>query len=225
MEPFAGGLSGAICDDPELPVVLFGQGLGALIAYEVAQRLHDCPDVDLRALVVAGHPAPRYGGTVVPRPGVPEDAALRAYGEIARTYRHREAARLAIAVHVHGGVPDSTAPPDALAAWQEHAVGEFVLRLHPGGHFFLTEPGHAAVPAALSALLSRYTYEKREQPMFEDDDREYVVVRNDENDYSIWPRDRDAPAGWHRLDVTGRKAECLEHIGRVWTGGRSGHLG
>jgi MbtH protein len=54
--------------------------------------------------------------------------------------------------------------------------------------------------------------------MFEnDDDRRYRVVRNDEEQYSIWPADRPAPPGWTPTDVTGVKAECLAHISRVWT--------
>ena len=54
--------------------------------------------------------------------------------------------------------------------------------------------------------------------MFEDDDdRQYEVVRNDEEQYSIWPADREPPAGWHRQGVRGEKAACLAHIAEVWT--------
>ena len=53
--------------------------------------------------------------------------------------------------------------------------------------------------------------------MFDDDDRRYVVVRNDEEQYSIWPENRPAPLGWESVGVAGRKAECLAHIERVWT--------
>ncbi|CAM5575097.1 MbtH family protein [Kitasatospora aureofaciens] len=45
----------------------------------------------------------------------------------------------------------------------------------------------------------------------------YVVVLNDEEQYSIWPADRDLPLGWRGADVSGSKAECLAHIGEVWT--------
>lgn len=54
--------------------------------------------------------------------------------------------------------------------------------------------------------------------MFEDDDvRPYCVVRNEEDQYSIWPADRAPPAGWTAQGVTGTKAECLAHIERTWT--------
>ncbi|MBF8187071.1 MbtH family protein [Nonomuraea sp. K274] len=54
--------------------------------------------------------------------------------------------------------------------------------------------------------------------MFQDDDnRTYVVVINHEEQYSIWPADRDLPAGWKQSGPTGSKAECLAHIKEVWT--------
>jgi uncharacterized protein YbdZ (MbtH family) len=45
----------------------------------------------------------------------------------------------------------------------------------------------------------------------------YQVVVNDEEQYSIWPADRELPAGWRPDGTTGRKAECLAHIDEVWT--------
>lgn len=46
---------------------------------------------------------------------------------------------------------------------------------------------------------------------------EYQVVVNGEEQYSIWSCDRDLPAGWHAVDVSGSKEECLAHIREVWT--------
>jgi MbtH protein len=48
-------------------------------------------------------------------------------------------------------------------------------------------------------------------------ERQYQVVVNDEEQYSIWPAEADRPAGWHLVDVTGDKQTCLEHIERRWT--------
>ncbi|MEV0266198.1 MbtH family protein [Streptomyces sp. NPDC050617] len=53
--------------------------------------------------------------------------------------------------------------------------------------------------------------------MFEDDDRRYAVVRNHEDQYSVWPEDRAAPDGWEPVGVSGSKSECLSHITAVWT--------
>jgi MbtH protein len=45
----------------------------------------------------------------------------------------------------------------------------------------------------------------------------YNVVMNHEEQYSIWPADRDLPLGWSAVGKTGPKAECLAHIEEVWT--------
>ena len=45
----------------------------------------------------------------------------------------------------------------------------------------------------------------------------YRVVVNHEEQYSIWPADRDIPAGWRDEGTSGLKAECLTHIDEVWT--------
>ena len=54
-----------------------------------------------------------------------------------------------------------------------------------------------------------------------DPDREdattYKVVVNHEEQYSIWPIDRDNPLGWNDAGKSGSKAECLEYIKEVWT--------
>ncbi len=45
----------------------------------------------------------------------------------------------------------------------------------------------------------------------------YAVVVNDEEQYSIWPADRERPLGWHDAGFEGPKHECLEYIKEVWT--------
>ncbi|AXB42537.1 MbtH family protein [Amycolatopsis albispora] len=50
-----------------------------------------------------------------------------------------------------------------------------------------------------------------------EDETTYVVVLNDEEQYSIWPADRELPAGWRTDGTRGTKSECLDHIGEVWT--------
>ncbi len=46
---------------------------------------------------------------------------------------------------------------------------------------------------------------------------EYRVVLNDEEQYSIWWRDRELPLGWRDEGTTGTRDECLDHIEQVWT--------
>jgi MbtH protein len=55
-------------------------------------------------------------------------------------------------------------------------------------------------------------------PMAEQDDTViYQVVVNHEEQYSIWPADRENAVGWRNAGKQGIKAECLEYIRQVWT--------
>jgi MbtH protein len=45
----------------------------------------------------------------------------------------------------------------------------------------------------------------------------YKVVVNHEEQYSIWPADRENALGWRDEGTSGTKAECLAHIKEVWT--------
>ena len=49
------------------------------------------------------------------------------------------------------------------------------------------------------------------------DNRIHAVVVNHEEQYSIWPADRELPLGWRNSGKTGSKEECLAHIDEVWT--------
>jgi MbtH protein len=57
-----------------------------------------------------------------------------------------------------------------------------------------------------------------------EDEQLYVVVRNDEEQYSIWPADRAVPAGWQQRREPGTKEECLEFVRLNWTDMRPASL-
>jgi MbtH protein len=40
---------------------------------------------------------------------------------------------------------------------------------------------------------------------------------NEEEQYSIWPLDRENAPGWRDAGKTGVKQECLDYITEVWT--------
>jgi MbtH protein len=42
------------------------------------------------------------------------------------------------------------------------------------------------------------------------------VVVNHEEQYSIWPVDRELPSGWRDAGKVGSKEECLAYIEQVW---------
>ncbi len=55
-------------------------------------------------------------------------------------------------------------------------------------------------------------------PWNEDDDEQvFEAVVNHEEQYSIWPADREIPRGWRAVGVRGPKAACLAYIEEVWT--------
>lgn len=45
----------------------------------------------------------------------------------------------------------------------------------------------------------------------------YRVVVNHEEQYSIWPLEREIPAGWRAQGFEGSQAQCLECIREIWT--------
>ena len=45
---------------------------------------------------------------------------------------------------------------------------------------------------------------------------DYKVVRNEEEQYSIWPVRRANPAGWRDEGTRGSRNDCLDHIEAVW---------
>ncbi|HEV7376644.1 MAG TPA: MbtH family protein [Pyrinomonadaceae bacterium] len=51
----------------------------------------------------------------------------------------------------------------------------------------------------------------------QEDTKVYKVVVNHEEQYSIWPADRENPLGWNDAGKSGAKAECLSYIKEVWT--------
>ena len=51
----------------------------------------------------------------------------------------------------------------------------------------------------------------------QEDTTTYKVVVNHEEQYSIWPADRENALGWRDAGKSGNKAECLAYIKEVWT--------
>lgn len=142
------------------PWVFLGHSMGAITAYEVAQRLG--PDGPT-ALLASGRPAPsalrvttnhllddeelaeqviRLGGTAA---AVFEHAEMRSLllpvirGDYraSETYRPREDRPLRCTVIALGGAQDPATSSADLRAWSAHTTGAFRVETYPGGHFFI----------------------------------------------------------------------------------------
>jgi MbtH protein len=51
---------------------------------------------------------------------------------------------------------------------------------------------------------------------FESDDRVYIVLVNEERQYSLWPADHNVPAGWSATGTKGSRKECLDWVDQNW---------
>lgn len=50
-----------------------------------------------------------------------------------------------------------------------------------------------------------------------EDKAQYKVVVNHEEQYSLWPADRENAPGWRDGGKAGTREECLAYIKEVWT--------
>ncbi|MER5638837.1 MbtH family NRPS accessory protein [Kitasatospora sp. NPDC002227] len=46
--------------------------------------------------------------------------------------------------------------------------------------------------------------------------RDFRVVVNEEEQYSVWPERLAVPDGWRATGFTGPREDCLAHVEEVW---------
>lgn len=46
---------------------------------------------------------------------------------------------------------------------------------------------------------------------------DFVVLVNEEEQYSLWRAKQDIPEGWRATGNPGSRQACLDHISQVWT--------
>ena len=51
---------------------------------------------------------------------------------------------------------------------------------------------------------------------FDDETAEFIVLVNDEGQYSLWPAHIDTPAGWALVGPRGPRQECLDFVEANW---------
>jgi len=52
---------------------------------------------------------------------------------------------------------------------------------------------------------------------FDDDDQSFLVLVNDEEQYSLWPVFTDVPAGWTVVFGEDSRTACMEYVETHWT--------
>jgi medium-chain acyl-[acyl-carrier-protein] hydrolase len=183
LEPVVESLADATDGLLDVPFVLFGHSMGALLAFELARSLRR-RDLALPAhLVVSGARAPhlprrtrelhrlpdmalvaelrRLGGTpveVLDHDGLLELVlpTLRADLTVCETYVYAPEPPLDCPVSAWRGRFDSDVDERELEVWAEHTSAGFDTRIFPGGHSYLLT-ARARLAEALVGVLDRVT--------------------------------------------------------------------
>lgn len=148
---------------PPTPLVVYGHSFGAVLAYELAQRLR-ATSLAPRALVVGSRRAPQLpplAGDIhdLPDAGFKQELhrrygtawtllndaelmsltlpSLRVDFAALETYRFGPAEPLAIPVTVLRGLRDAALSPEEAAAWRERTSKTTVIHEVDAGHFFV----------------------------------------------------------------------------------------
>ena len=50
----------------------------------------------------------------------------------------------------------------------------------------------------------------------DEDTRTYIVLVNDEEQYSLWLKGVRIPSGWRAVGKEGSKGECSRYVDEVW---------
>lgn len=164
LQPLARNLATALTPYLDQPYAFFGHSMGALISFAVTRELR-CNGAPLPAhLFMAGHRAPQLPRRQAPvyhlsdseflsslrqLGGTPAEVlenrdlmelmlpTLRADFTLCDMYRYDEEAALDCPITALGGIEDPEVTRADLEAWSSQTTGPFVLRIFPGGHFFL----------------------------------------------------------------------------------------
>lgn len=157
-------LAEAIIPLLDKPFAFFGHSMGAVIAFELARRLHREYDRRPQALFPSGRRAPHIPDTGPITYDLPEDEfveelrriggtpkevlehvelleimipLLRADFQLIQTYEYIAGDPLRCPIIAYGGLDDDEETRDLLWEWKEQTGFRFKLQMMAGDHFFL----------------------------------------------------------------------------------------
>jgi medium-chain acyl-[acyl-carrier-protein] hydrolase len=158
------------------PFVLFGHSMGAIISFELARYFRARGMQKPRHLFLSGSYSPRHRVRDIMRSTLTDDdlikelrsfngassqaldniqlmrmmlPTIRADFAVCETYVYEAGSPLEVPISAFGGLEDPDVPQEGLQLWEEETKEQFVLRMFPGGHFYL----HTAQSATLQAVL------------------------------------------------------------------------
>lgn len=181
MDPLVEAITQELTPWLEVPFVVFGHSMGALLAFEWVRNLRRNGLPMPNWIFLSGRPAPdaqmdssslqslpdrefleqltlRYQGISQEFLRDPDLIqfflpVLRADIAVVESYQFHAEAPLDCPMTVFGGVEDATASYEQLLAWKNHTQERFQLQLFPGGHFYSQDPMLKALSATLIELL------------------------------------------------------------------------
>ena len=159
----------------DLPFVLFGHSMGALLAFELARELRRQGGPEPATLFVSAHRAPHLPDPHPPvaelsdleliadlqrLQGTPPEALenrelmllllplLRADFALCENYQYQTDGPLDYPIVAFGGLDDSEIEQAEILAWGEHTDNIFQIKMLPGNHFFI----HTAKESMLKVM-------------------------------------------------------------------------
>lgn len=183
MTPLVQSLEAALASRLDRPYVVYGDCLGAYVAFELVRRLarrgHRRTDLLLVSSAVPPHRAavePDYSamddttflaelvelGTIPAEIAAHPDMAemvlpaIRADFELGRSYRLRDRCSVDMPVTAIVGDADPHVSPSAAASWSELTVADCTTLTVPGGHDLLARADPGLLHAVRSAILAMW---------------------------------------------------------------------
>lgn len=148
------------------PLALFGHSMGAIICYELSQKLIEITGTGPVHLFVSGRQAPHIRTKDKITYNLPQDEfieelkklngtpkevlenadlleivlpLLRADFKLVETYHHRNQKPLPCPITVFGGTEDNEVKIKDLKEWKDYTTSKFELQIFDGDHFFINQ--------------------------------------------------------------------------------------
>lgn len=169
LQPLIKSVADRIEPEIQVPFVLYGHSMGALISFELARELCNRRHAGPRHLLISGRRAPQWPADKLPTFNLPHDefieelkklkgtpqevlenselmqlflALLRADFETVETYEYRTGGQLSCPITVY-----------RCRAWQKETSASCRVKICIGDHFFIRKPGSEFIAAFRNDVL------------------------------------------------------------------------
>lgn len=179
MSELSAAVAAALEPALDKPYAFFGHSVGALVAYETANRLRESNNPLPTRLILSAHKVPAESHEPDPMYRLSDEdllarirtlglvdaealvnpelvdfilPPLRADFQVSETYRYRPQTALPVPITTFGGSADPLLGADDLARWDDYTSSKFSQRMFEGDHFY-TVSGADEVTSEVAQLL------------------------------------------------------------------------